>query len=60
MARCKIFYRPTRAIVGNVEKYALATLTLHNYLRQISKAIWAEQTFVNSENADGTIHLGEW
>lgn len=40
-------------------KNILATLALQNYLRQTGNATYTHG-FVDSENADGTLHLGEW
>ena len=59
-ARWKIFYRPIRATVENVEWYVLAALALRNYLRQTSTASCTPNGFVDSEERDGSIHLGEW
>ena len=38
----------------------LAALALRNYLRQTSTASCTPNGFVDSEERDGSIHLGEW
>ena len=60
VARWRIFLTPIRASVDNVEKYVLACLALHNYLRQTNNASYTPSGFIDSESSDGTIHLGEW
>ena len=60
VARWRIFLTPIRGSVENVEKYVLACLALHNYLRQTNNASYTPSGFVDSENSDSTIHLGEW
>ena len=59
-ARWRIFHRLIRATVEHVERYVLAALALHNYLRQTSTALYTPNGFVDSEERDGSIHLGEW
>ena len=59
-ARWSIFNRPIRATVEHVEQYVLAALALHNYLRQTNNASYTPNGFVNSEDSEGKIHLGEW
>ena len=56
----RIFHRPIRATVEHVGRYVLAALALHNYLRQTSAASYTPNGFVDSEERDGSIHLGEW
>ena len=60
VARWRIFLTSIRASVENVEKYVLACLALHNYLRQTSKAPYTPNGFADSEDNDCTIYLGEW
>ena len=55
----RIFHRPIRATVEHVERYVLAALALHNYLRPRSTASYTPNGFVDSEERDGSIHLGE-
>ena len=59
-ARWRIFDRPIRATVKHVERYVLGALALHNYLRQASTASYSPNGFVDSEEHDSRIHLGEW
>ena len=59
-ARWRIFHKPIRASIDNVEKYTLACLSLHNYLRQTDNAAYTPQGFIDSESNDGTIKAGEW
>ena len=59
-ARWRIFHKPIRASIENVEKYTLACLSLHNYLRQTDNATYTPQGFLDSESNDGTIKAGEW
>ena len=54
------FNRPIRASVENVERYVLAAMALHNYLRQTNNASYTPNGFVDSENNNGSIRLGEW
>ena len=37
-----------------------AFLALHSYLRQTNNASYTPNGFVDSENSDGTVHVGEW
>ena len=59
-ARWRIFEKPIRASVENVEKYTLACLALHNYLRLTDNAHYSPAGFVDSEDKDGNILPGEW
>ena len=59
-ARWRFFHRPVRATVEHVEQYVLGALALHNYLRQASAASYTPNGFVDSEEHDSRIHLGEW
>lgn len=59
-ARWRIFHRPIRASVEHVEQYVLVAIALHNYLRQTSNASYTPNGFVDSEDGDGTVRLGEW
>ena len=59
-ARWRIFNRPIRASVENVERFVLAAMALHNYLRQTNNASYTPNGFVDSENNNGSIRLGEW
>ena len=59
-ARWRIFRGYIRASVENVENYVLATLCLHNYLRQTDNAGYCPAGFVDSEDSTGHIKQGEW
>ena len=59
-ARWRIFQKPIRASVDNVEKYTMACLSLHNYLRLTDNAHYSPAGFVDSDDKDGNILPGEW
>ena len=59
-ARWRIFQKPIRATVSNVEKYTLACLALHNYLRLTDNSHYSPAGFVDSEDKDGHLLPGEW
>ena len=46
--------------MNNVEKYTLACLALHNYLRLTENVYYSPSGFVESEDKDGNIIAGEW
>ena len=52
--------RPIKATVENVERYLLAIIALHNYLRQTENASYCPAGFVDCENSSGIIKPGEW
>ena len=54
----RIFQKPIRATVSNVEKYTMACLVLHNYLRQRENAFYSPSGFIDSENDCGIIIPG--
>ncbi|XP_057307667.1 uncharacterized protein LOC130645634 [Hydractinia symbiolongicarpus] len=58
--RWRIFHKPIKATVKNVEDYTLACLSLHNYLRQTDNAMYTPQGFLDSESKDEQIKEGEW
>ena len=58
-SRWRIFYRPIRAIVKHLKQYVFAALGLHNYLRQTSTTSYTPNGFVDSEERDNSIDLGE-
>ena len=60
VARWRIFLTPIRATVENVEKYVLACLCLHNYLRKTKNAYYSPSGFIDSEDSSGSIQVGEW
>ena len=55
IARWSIFSHPIKASVQNTEKYVIACLCLHNYLRQTENSLYTPQGFVDVELADGKI-----
>ena len=61
-ARWRIFHKPIRASIENVERFTLACLALHNYIIISAKLTMlpTHQCFIDSENNDGTIKEGEW
>eukprot|EP00795_Rhopilema_esculentum_P005709 gene5709-10959_t len=59
-ARWRIFQKPIRGTVANAEKYTLACLALHNYLRLTENAYYSPSGFMDSEDKDGNIIPGEW
>ena len=60
VARWRIFRGFIRASPKNVERYVLAGLCLHNYLRQADNAGYCPAGFVDSEDSSGRIKAGEW
>lgn len=59
-ARWRIFQKPIKGTVENVEKITLAALVLHNYLKQTENATYSPAGFVDSEDKGGNIKEGEW
>ena len=59
-ARWRIFSKPIRSTVQNAERYTLASLALHNYLRQTDNALYCPAGFIDSENSSGQIKQGDW
>ena len=59
-ARWRIFHKPIRSSVENAERYTLACLALHNYLRLTDNAMYCPEEFVDSYNNSGKIKEGEW
>ena len=59
-ARWRIFQKPIRGTVPNVERYMLACLALHNYLRLTYNAHYSPVGFIDSEDKEGNICPGEW
>ena len=60
VARWRIFNTPIIASVENAEKYVLATLALHNYLRLTDNATYTPSGFIDSEVGNGEIKPGDW
>lgn len=59
-ARWRIFQMPIRRTVANVERYKLACLVLHNYLRLTDNAHYSPVGFIDLEDKEGNICPGEW
>ena len=59
-ARWRIFSHSIKASVENTERYVMACLCLHNYLRQTKNSLYTPQGFVDVELADGEIKEEEW
>ena len=59
-ARFRILQKPIRASVENVERYVLACLALHNYLRLTDNVHYTPSGFIDSEDKDGNFIPGEW
>ena len=55
-----ILQKPISASVENVEKYVLACLALHNYLRLTDNALYTPAGFIDSEDKHGNFLPGEW
>ena len=58
--RWRIFQKPVRATVIKVEKYTIACVALHSYLRQTENALYSPSGFTDSENDCGIIIPGSW
>ena len=50
MSYWRIFQKPIRASVSNVEKYTMACPALNNYLRQTENAFYLPSGFIDFEN----------
>ena len=59
-ARWRIFSTPIEASVVNAERYTLACISLHNYLRQTNNPFYCPNSFVDCEDSTGDIKEGEW
>ena len=59
-ARWRIFSRPIKATVENVENYVWAAICLHNYLHLTDKATYTPYGFVDSKDSTGNIKEGVW
>ena len=59
-ARRRIFQKPIRATVENVESYTLVCLALHNYLRLTENTYYSPAGFVDSESSIGRTIPGDW
>ena len=59
-ARFLILQKPIRASVENTERYVLACLALHNYLRLTDNAHYTPAGFIDSEDKHGNFVPGQW
>ena len=59
-ARWRLFRKPIQASVENVQRYTMACVCLHNYLRQTDNARYLPTGFVDCEDTSGDIKPGEW
>ena len=59
-ARWRILSTPIEASVVNAERYTLACISLHNYLRQTNNPFYCPNSFVDCEDSTGDIKEGEW
>ena len=57
-ARWRIFNHPIKESVENTERYVMACLCLHNYLRQTENSFYTPQGFVDAEVRNGEIKDG--
>ena len=57
-ARWRIFRQPIK--VQNAEKFTLAAIALHNYLRLTNNASYSPIGFIDSETRDGKMVAGAW
>ena len=59
-ARWRIFRQPIKAKVENAEKFTLAAIALHNYLRLTNNVSYSPTGFIDSETRDGKMVAGAW
>lgn len=57
--RWQIFHKPIQGSAENVERYTLACLALHNYLRPIGNTMYTPDGFAALECSDGSKQEGE-
>ena len=60
VARWRILNTPINANVESIEKYVLAIIVLHNYLRLTENASYCPAGFVDSISSSGEIIPGNW
>ena len=58
--RWRIFLKPIKVSVKNVENYTLACLALNNYLCLTENAKYIPTGFADSKDSDGNIVPGDW
>ena len=59
-SRWRIFQKPIRAAVSNVEECIMACLTRQNYLRQTGNPFYSASGFINSADDCRIIISGIW
>ena len=59
-ARWRIFSTLIEALVVNAERYTLAYIALHNYLRRTKNPSYYLNSFVGCKGSTGDIKEGEW
>lgn len=61
VARWRILKSTLHCAPGNCEKIVLACIALHNFIIMNSHTnLYCPDNYVDREDADGMIHLGEW
>ena len=60
VVRWTMFQRPIEGTPERVEKYILAMIALHNYLRQTDNAFYTPAGFVDSVDSAGELVEGNW
>jgi len=60
VARWRLLNTPINANVENIEKYVLAIIVLHNYLRLTENASYCPDGFADSTNSSGDTVPGSW
>lgn len=59
-SRWRILNNPINASVENIEKYVMAIIVLHNYLRLTENASYCPRGFADSFESDGSFIPGDW
>ena len=54
----RIFHKPIKASINNVERYTLASMTLQNFLHQTDNAYYTPNGIIYSEDSNGRIKPG--
>ena len=58
--RWRIFSKPIKVSIKNTEKYTLAFIGLHNYLRSTDNPSYCPVGFVSSQTGSAEIRFGDW
>ena len=59
-ARFRIFHHPINATPDKVVAFIKATIVLHNFLRVRESSVYCPPGFVDGEDGEGNVILGEW